>query len=95
MLSTVDIAKVLAHYDIGVVESIMKAYRGFVNETVFIRTNRGRFVLRRNHRRLSEEAQRARHELLNWLQDRDVPSAPFIPTRTARRCWCSMAGHTR
>jgi homoserine kinase type II len=81
MLSTVDIAKVLAHYDIGVVESIMKAYRGFVNETVFIRTNRGRFVLRRNHRRLSEEAQRARHELLNWLQDRDVPSAPFIPTK--------------
>ncbi len=82
MLMPIDIANVLKHYDLGALESATRAIHGFVNETAFVKTSEGRFVLRRNQRRLSEETHRYRHALIAWLQGSDFPCPTFIPTRT-------------
>jgi homoserine kinase type II len=81
MLMSIDIANVLKHYDLGTLESATKAAHGFVNETVFVKTTKGRFVLRRNQRRLSEDTHRYRHNLLAWLEERQFPCPSFVPTR--------------
>jgi len=81
MLMSLDIAKALKFYDLGSLESATKAFHGFVNETVFIRTSEGRFVMRRNQRGASEESLRYRHALISWLHERDFSCPWFIPTR--------------
>ncbi|NJN68834.1 MAG: homoserine kinase [Chloroflexaceae bacterium] len=81
MLMPLDIGRVLSFYDLGTLESATRAYRGYVNETVFVQTSQGRFVLRRNHRRLSEEVHRYRHTLITWLVRRRFPTPPVLPTR--------------
>jgi len=80
MLMPMDISKVLQHYNLGALENATKAYHGFVNETVFVKTTEGRFVMRRNQRRLSEETHRYRHALVAWLSERGFPCPRFLPT---------------
>lgn len=82
MLMPPDIGRVLSFYDLGPVESATRAYRGYVNETVFVQTSQGRFVLRRNHRRLSEDFHRYRHALIAWLVQQGFPTPPVLPTRS-------------
>lgn len=80
MLTTTDIVQVLSHYDIGTLHGMTSACRGFVNETAFIQTSEGRFVVRRNHRRLGDAAQRYRHNLITWLHEHDFPTPTVLPT---------------
>lgn len=81
MLHHTDILRVLEQYDLGKLYNITNARRGFVNETAFVTTDQGRFVVRRSHRRLSAAAHRYRHELINWLIRHDFPAPALIPTR--------------
>lgn len=76
-----DIGRVLQHYELGTLENVSKAFHGFVNETVFIKTSQGRFVVRRNHRRHSEEMHRYRHALMARLCEQNFPAPHLIPTR--------------
>gem|GEM_PF-4412568 len=50
MLTHDEISRVLAHYDVGELRSVRAAGRGMINETAFIETSVGRFVIRRNRR---------------------------------------------
>jgi homoserine kinase type II len=81
MLTPLDIEQVLALYDLGTLYSISQACRGYVNETAFIQTIHGRFVLRRNHRRLSEDRHRARHALIGHLERKGFPAPAIIADR--------------
>lgn len=81
MLLPLDIGRVLQHYNLGNLESASKAFHGFVNETAFVKTSQGRFVMRRNHRRLSEEVHRYRHALMARLRERGFPTPAPIPTK--------------
>lgn len=82
MLTTSDITRVMDLYDLGRLRNVTQARRGFVNETAFLHTDRGRFVMRRSHRRLSEAALRYRHRLITWLINHDFPAPDIIPSRT-------------
>lgn len=81
MLRYEEVEKILASYEIGELRSMTTATRGYVNETAFIQTTEGRFVMRRSHRRLNEDQQRYRHDLINWLHRHDYPVAALIPAR--------------
>jgi homoserine kinase type II len=81
MISPYDIQGLLELYDIGDIEQVSHARRGFVNETAFITTTKGRFVIRRSHRRMKEAAHRYRHRLIHWLVEHDFPAPEVIPTR--------------
>jgi homoserine kinase type II len=78
---SVDVGRALQYYDLGTLESVTKAFHGFVNETMFVQTSKGRFVMRRNHRRFSEETHRYRHALISWLRERGFPTSELVPTR--------------
>ena len=79
MLTSSDIARVLAHYQLGPPEGHSCTGHGFVNETAIVTTSRGRFVVRRNHRRFPLAAHHTRHALIRWLGERGVPTAPLVP----------------
>lgn len=81
MLTSSDIARVLSCYDLGATEGLAATGHGFVNETALVATQRGRFVVRRNHRRFSLAAHRYRHALIEWLCRSGVPTAPLVATR--------------
>jgi homoserine kinase type II len=81
MLLPLDVGHVLKFYDLGTLENVTKAYHGFVNETVFVQTSEGHFVLRRNHRRLNEESHRYRHAMMLWLNEQGFPAPDLLPTR--------------
>jgi homoserine kinase type II len=82
MLLPVDVGRVLTYYDLGTLENVSKAFHGFVNETIFVTTTTGRYVMRRNHRRFSEETHRYRHALIRWLGKNGFPTSQIIPTKT-------------
>lgn len=79
MLTTAEICHVLACYDLGEPLRAWEATVGRVNETVFVETGRGRFVVRRNHWRFSEAALRYRHALMIWLGERGIPTPVPLP----------------
>jgi len=81
MLMSPDVGRVLQFYDLGTLENVTRAYRGYVNETVFVQTSLGRFVMRRNHRRLGEETHRYRHRLIAWLREHNFPTPELLSTR--------------
>lgn len=81
MLTAADIAQVLDHYNLGTLHSTISAYRGFVNETAFVQTDTGKFVVRRNHRHQHEASLRYRHRLIAHLQEQQVPAPVIISTR--------------
>jgi homoserine kinase type II len=79
VLTSSDIARVLARYDLGVMEGFCAAGHGFVNETAIVTTSRGRFVLRRSHRRFGIPAHRYRHALTAWVRARGAPTPAILP----------------
>ncbi|HWQ11855.1 MAG TPA: phosphotransferase [Roseiflexaceae bacterium] len=81
MLTSSDIARVLAHYDLGVAEGAIAFGHGFVNETAIVTTSRGRFVVRRNHRRIGFPTHRYRHALTAWARAHGAPTAAILPAR--------------
>lgn len=82
MLTTTDIVQVLSYYDLGTLQGMTSAGRGFVNETAFVQTSEGRFVVRRNHRRLTEASHRYRHKLIAWLHTNRFPTPAILPSCT-------------
>lgn len=82
MLTSSDIARVLARYDLGPPAGHTSTGHGFVNETAIVTTGRGRFVVRRNHRRFPLAAHQTRHALITWLCQHGVPTAPLVPGPT-------------
>lgn len=76
MLTRHTIEAVLAHYDLGAPQNFRIAPRGTINETAFVETEQGRFVVRRNQLRLGRTDMRRRHELLAWLAGHEIV-APF------------------
>ncbi len=82
MLTTSDVLNLLSHYDLGKVRDITSAYRGAVNETAFVHTSQGRFVVRRAHWRLSGTHHRYRHRLIAHLHGCDFPTPPVLPARS-------------
>lgn len=81
MLTSSDVARVLAHYDLGTAEGIAATGHGFVNETAIVATVCGRFVVRRNHRRFSPAALHYRHQLIAALGRAAFPTARLLPAR--------------
>ncbi len=81
MLTSSEITRVLAHYDLGTAEGIAATGHGFVNETAVVVTACGRFVVRRNHHRFSLAALQYRHRLIDTLCRRSFPTARLIPAR--------------
>lgn len=82
MLSHYDIQRALAHYDLGELRSIQAAAHGLVNETAFAETSSGRYVVRRNQRRLGRASLKLRHELHAWLSSRAVPCPRLVAARS-------------
>lgn len=80
MLTLLDIEHILTFYSLGQLYGITQSGRGFVNETAFIQTSSGRYVVRRNHRRLNKAAQERRHMLITHLCERGFPTAALVPT---------------
>jgi homoserine kinase type II len=81
MLTMMEVARVLSYYNIGTLQSTNPACRGYVNETAFAQTTEGQFVVRRNHRRLSETVHRYRHQLINHLREKHFPTPALMRTR--------------
>jgi homoserine kinase type II len=84
MLSAGDVARILAHYEVGSIRRVAAAPHGFVNETAVVDTDDGRFVVRRTHRRFSIAAQERRHMLMARAAAYGAPTAPLITTRDGR-----------
>lgn len=81
MLTPGDVKRALQHYDLGTVRSVRPASHGVVNETAFVETSSGRYVVRRNQRATGWGRLELRHQLLNWLRVRGFPSPRLIPAR--------------
>ncbi|OAN43813.1 homoserine kinase [Chloroflexus islandicus] len=81
MLTHDDIARVLAYYDVGELRSSRPASHGAINETAFIETTVGRFVIRRNRRHIGFQSIKLRHRLLDWLRQRGFPAPRVLPAR--------------
>ncbi len=81
MLNLTDIEHILSYYDLGELYGVTQSSRGFVNETAFIQTSSGRYVVRRNHRRLGVFNHRYRHALIRRLVEHDFPTPAIMPTR--------------
>lgn len=79
MLTTADVTRALKYYDLGTIRSVRPASHGVVNETAFVETSIGRYVMRRNQRATGRRALRLRHNLLNWLRARGFPSPRLVP----------------
>lgn len=82
MLTQFDIEQALAHYELGALRSVRPAMHGLVNETAFVETALGRFVVRRNQRRLGQASLDLRQRLLNFLRNRGFPAPRLIAART-------------
>jgi homoserine kinase type II len=81
MLTATDITQVLAHYDLGTLHSTISSCRGMVNETAFVQTNKGKFVVRRNSRSANVDMLRYRHQLITHLHENNVPTPRLLPTQ--------------
>ncbi|NJM07613.1 homoserine kinase [Candidatus Gracilibacteria bacterium] len=82
MLDRQTIERVLANYPIGQLHEFRIAARGQVNETALIKTSMGRFVLRRNQRRLGHADLERRHMLLRYLQQDGFPAPQLATSHT-------------
>ncbi len=81
MLNHYDVQNALALYDLGELRAVHAAAHGLVNETAFADTTTGRYVVRRNQRRLGKASLELRHQLHAWLSDHDVPCPSILPSR--------------
>lgn len=80
MLTHDDVKRALALYNLGELRSVCAAAHGLVNETAFAETSMGRYVIRRNQRRIGRASLELRHQLHAWLRSYDVPCPRIIPT---------------
>jgi homoserine kinase type II len=81
MLTTSDVERALRYYDLGTLRSVKPASHGVVNETAFAETSAGRYVVRRNQRKLGRAGLDLRHRLLNWLRLKGFPGPRLVPAR--------------
>ncbi len=81
MLTQNTIQQALAHYELGALHSMRPATHGLVNETAFIETNLGRFVVRRNQRRLGQASLDLRQRVLSFLRTRGFPAPRLLAAR--------------
>ena len=81
MLTQYDVERALKSYDLGVVRSTRPASHGVVNETAFAETSMGRYVVRRNQRKLGRSSLELRHRLMAWLRARGFPAPRLVPAR--------------
>lgn len=81
MLTLTDAQHALAAYDLGAITSMRAATHGIVNETAFVETALGRFVLRRNQRRLGQASLDLRQRLLHFLRLRGFPAPRLVAAR--------------
>jgi homoserine kinase type II len=82
MLTTADVDRALRSYDLGTVRTVKPASHGAVNETAFAETSGGRYVIRRNQRKLGRASLELRHQLLAWLRSRGFPAPRLVPARS-------------
>ncbi|MFV9506590.1 MAG: homoserine kinase [Oscillochloridaceae bacterium umkhey_bin13] len=82
MLTQYDVERALQNYELGTVRATRPASHGVVNETAFVETNAGRYVVRRNQRKIGRSSIALRHRLLAWLRARGFPAPRLIATRT-------------
>ncbi len=82
MLTQHDVERALQSYDLGTVRSARAASHGVVNETAFAETSAGRYVVRRNQRKLGRASLELRHRLLGWLRAHGFPAPRLIPARS-------------
>ncbi len=80
MLTQFDVERALASYNLGPVRSVRPASHGVVNETAFVETSAGRYVIRRNQRKIGRASLTLRHRLLTWLRAGGFPAPRLIPT---------------
>lgn len=80
MLTKPTIEEILAWYNLGMLHQATAAYQGNVNETVFIQTDSGLFVLRHNRQHHGAQTHRYRHALMGCLNSRGFPAPRLIPT---------------
>lgn len=81
MSTHTDVQRALVHYDLGELRTVHAAAHGLVNETAFADTTTGRYVIRRNQRRLGRASLELRHQLHAWLSEHDVPCPSILPAR--------------
>jgi homoserine kinase type II len=82
MLTQHDVERALMNYDLGTVRSARPASHGVVNETAFAETSKGRYVVRRNQRKIGRASLLLRHRLMAWLRARGFPAPRLIPARS-------------
>lgn len=82
MLTQYDVERALQNYDLGTVRSAHPASHGVVNETAFAETSKGRYVVRRNQRKIGRASIVLRHRLMAWLRARGFPAPRLITTRS-------------
>ena len=76
-----DIERVLSHYSLGELVSAQRVERGYINEHWIVRTDRGRYFLKRRHPTLSHlDVVLAQHALLKWLNETGFPAPSTQPT---------------
>ncbi len=81
MLTQYDVERALQSYDLGLVRSTRPASHGVVNETAFAETSAGRYVVRRNQRKLGRASLELRHRLMAWLRSKGFPAPRLIAAR--------------
>ncbi len=79
MLTHYDVKRALSLYNLGELRSVCAAAHGLVNETAFAETSTGRYVIRRNQRRLGRASLTLRHQLHAWLSAHEIPCPRIIP----------------
>lgn len=81
MLTTSDVERALRSYDLGALRSVKPASHGVVNETAFAETSAGKYVVRRNQRKLGRTSLELRHRLLAWLRAHGFPAPRLVAAR--------------
>jgi homoserine kinase type II len=81
MLTQYDVERALQSYDLGLVRSTRPASHGVVNETAFAETSAGRYVVRRNQRKLGRASLELRHRLMAWLRSKGFPAPRLVAAR--------------
>lgn len=77
-----DIARVLAHYDIGRLRSCRRAGHGYVNDNWIVETTADRYFLKRRHPSLKKPRLiSAQHALIRHLGSVEFPAPAIILTR--------------
>lgn len=76
-----ELVKVLAHYDLGDLQTAQRIERGFVNDNWLVMTDRGCYFLKCRHPGLRRpEIIRAQHQLMQHLRQAGFPAPVLVHT---------------